>query len=295
MKKVISDSYQSEIDIIGLLTDKYNGFTRAERKVADFIYSNKMEPLYMSISNLSESCGVADATITRFCRSLGFLGFNEFKLSLAKSIAAASAVNKYSMYGETDPTDSLGDLMKKVYMDTMEGISKTLEGLNEAAVSKAVDMLISADNVFCMGQGGSAPIAMDAYSRFLSVSPKFHWVVDSHLQSMTTSLLSPKDLLLYFSYSGATKDIMDVFKVAKQSGARIVLLTRFEKSPASYLADQILLCLVNEGPLQAGSVVVKQAFLFIINVLFNEYCRRNEEESARKIEVSAKSIVCKHL
>ncbi len=294
MKKINADSYQNDIDVITLLTEKYNGFTKAERKVADFIYSNKMEPLYMSISNLSESCGVADATITRFCRSLGFLGFNEFKLSLAKSLAA-SAVNKYNMYGEVAPADSLGDLIKKIYVDTMEGLSKTLDGLNETAVSETVDMLFEAENVFCMGQGGSAAIAMDAYSRFLAVSPKFHWVIESHLQAMTTSLLTSKDLLLYFSYSGATTDIMDVFKIAAQSGAKIVLLTRFEKSPASSLADKILLCMVNEGPLQAGSIAVKQSFLFIIDVLFHEYCRRNEEVNTRKREVSAKSIVCKHL
>ena len=40
---------------------------------------------YLSISSLAKACGVAEATIFRFCRSLGFDGYNEMKIALAKA------------------------------------------------------------------------------------------------------------------------------------------------------------------------------------------------------------------
>lgn len=79
-------------------------------------------------------------------------------------------------------------------------------------------------------------------------------------------------MILFFSYSGATKDMLDVLRPARRRGAKIILVTHFAKSPAAAMADVTLLCGSKEGPLQSGSVAAKMGLLFIIDVLFNEYC-----------------------
>ena len=63
----------------------YNQFTKTEKKIADFITQNTNRVLFMSITDLSEACGVADASVHRFCRTMGVKGYQEFKMKLSLS------------------------------------------------------------------------------------------------------------------------------------------------------------------------------------------------------------------
>ena len=63
-------------NILELITEQYHSLTRSSRKLADYILANTHDSQYMSISSLAENCGVSEASITRFCRSLGLSGYN---------------------------------------------------------------------------------------------------------------------------------------------------------------------------------------------------------------------------
>ena len=74
-------------NIFAHISNGYYHFTAAEKKVADYVLSHKTAVQYMSISELAEECGVAEATVSRFCRRLKLRGYNAFKLALAKATA----------------------------------------------------------------------------------------------------------------------------------------------------------------------------------------------------------------
>ena len=112
---------------------------------------------------------------------------------------------------------------------------------------------------------------------------------------MLDLMSTPDDVILFFSYSGATKDMLDVLRPARRRGAKIILVTHFAKSPAAAMADVTLLCGSKEGPLQSGSVAAKMGLLFIIDVLFNEYCRTNPALTEANREATAGAISAKLL
>lgn len=282
-------------NIMVLLNQKYNELTKSEKKIANFLYSNHAEVQYMSITNLAEQCGVAEATIFRFCRSIGFDGYNEFKLALAKSLVREESSNHdlaadFSLFGQVDPTDDFSSMCKKLYNTEVNALNQTLQLLDEERYKRAAELLGGGGRVYCLGQGSSFIMAKEAWGRFLAVSPNFYCVEDSHLQAMTASLLEPQDVILFFSYSGATKDMLDVLRPAKQRGTKVVLVTHFERSPAVAYADVILLCGSNEGPLQQGSVAAKVAQMLVIDVLFNEFWRQNSEICIRNNEITFEAI-----
>ena len=74
-----------------LLREKYSELTRSGRLVADYLTQHAEQAQYLSISALGAACGVAEATIFRFCRSLGFDGYNEMKIALAQANAMPNA------------------------------------------------------------------------------------------------------------------------------------------------------------------------------------------------------------
>lgn len=267
-------------DVLDTMTGEYNNLTKSGRKAADYIFAHRVEAQYMSITALAEECGVAEATISRFCRTLGFSGYNDFKLALAKASGAPAADDEVGIYGKVLPEDSITDMCKKLYATN---------------VGRAVKYLSAAQRVYCFGQGGSLVIAMEAWARFITAAPQFQCIEDSHMQAMAAALSTPDDVILFFSYSGATKDMLDVLRPARRRGAKIILVTHFAKSPAAAMADVTLLCGSKEGPLQSGSVAAKMGLLFIIDVLFNEYCRTNPALTEANREATAGAISAKLL
>ena len=117
-------------------------------------------------------------------------------------------------------------------------------------------MLREAKQVFCFGQGGSMLLANDICARFASLSTKFRTSGDSHLQLLTASLMNEADVVLFVSYSGATRDMMETLRTAKAAGAKIILLTHYEDSPGASLADVVLRCGAQESPLDSGSIPI---------------------------------------
>lgn len=290
-------------NIFAIISNNYYKLTVSEKKVADYVFAHKAETQYMSISELAEDCGVADATISRFCRRLKLKGYNDFKLAVAKAGAVGSTAvdqNKPvmpSVYFESEITenDDMAELCSKLYHAHVSGISQTMSILNLDSVSRAADLIDAADTVYCMGQGGSMVIAMQAEQIFSMVSPKFREVQDSHRQISYASLMNEKDVILFFSYSGSTKEIVDLIRTAHEQGAKVILVTRFLKSPGAKLADVVLQCGSNEGPLQLGSMTAKMAQLYIIDLLYNICMRRHFDRATENQEKIAEALATKHL
>ena len=86
-----------------------------------------------------------------------------------------------------------------------------------------------------------------------------------------------------------------MLEVAKQRGIKTILVTRFPKSPAAKLADIVLYCGSNETPFQFGSIPAKVAQLVLMDILFQEYLRRNREKSEENLQRIGAALSEKHI
>ena len=91
--------------------------------------------------------------------------------------------------------------------------------------------------------------------------------MDAHMQLIMASTLTSNDVALIFSYSGSTKDTVEIAKYAKKAGAKTIVITRFTKSQLTQYADILLLCGANEGTLQDGSTSAEISQLFLVDVM----------------------------
>ncbi|NLM67630.1 MAG: MurR/RpiR family transcriptional regulator, partial [Enterococcus sp.] len=77
-----------KVGLILQIQTNYNQLTKAEKKVADYIIANKEKVLYMSITDLANACNVGDTSVYRFCRTMDFQGYQEFKMQLSLYLAS---------------------------------------------------------------------------------------------------------------------------------------------------------------------------------------------------------------
>lgn len=279
-------------DIIALMLQEYECFTRSERKIADYVLEHQEETQYISITDLSAQCGVAVSTVSLFCRKLKLAGFNDFKLELARAaLPARAALSEPG--SEITAGDSAASVMGKVLSAVQDTLNNAYHMLSEREVTRAAGLLRRAGQVVCLGQGNHAAVALAAWAQFSTTSTKFKTIQDSHMQIVVLSTLSEGDAVLYFSYSGATHELLEAVEVIRARGARLILVTRYSNSPASAYADAVLLCGPNEQPFQFGSTSALMAQLYVVEVLLSEFVRRDPEEAERNRQSVGKALTQK--
>jgi DNA-binding MurR/RpiR family transcriptional regulator len=188
----------AEENIFDKLTYRYYELTSAEKRIADCLFAKGLSAQGMSISELAEASGAAEATISRFCRRLGYEGYGAFRRAIATSAAHGQETISSPFYGEVTDTDTVPEVAGKLAAASISAIQETQELINPESIQAAAAILRQADKVLCMGQGGSMLLAQEAANVFGTVFSNYFPVADSHTQIITATQLTERDVILYF-------------------------------------------------------------------------------------------------
>ena len=118
------------------------------------------------------------------------------------------------------------------------------------------------------GSGGSAVAALDLQHKLMRVGVRAQPYTDAQLQALSASLLTPADVAVGISHSGAAQDVRQALETAKKAGSQTIALTNHPASPIARIADISLCTAAQEAsghgyPLGAGVAQVG-----LIDVLF---------------------------
>lgn len=283
----------TKVDILSLIHSRYHSFTNTEKKVSDYIIENAKDVAYMSITDLADACNVGESSVFRFCKTLKLKGYQELKIALAHSTTQENEVPQLS--SKITMQDTIDTLSTKILTATVNALTETHNLINKNDVSKAVNMMIDGSRVHFFGVGASLMTALEAKNKFMRITNKTECSIDPHLQIMSASLMTKDEVAVLISYSGSTKDTIEVAKVVKERGAKVISITRFAKSPITNYSDITLLCGANEGPLQGGSLSAKISQLYLLDLLYAEYFKRTGNTSSINRESTAKAVIDKML
>ena len=282
------------IDLLRMIEELYHSFTKSERKVADFVLQNREKVIYMSITDLADSCGVCDSTVFRFCRTLKLGGYHQFRMLLAQSINSRTDGGELSAE-EIGPQDDARNIAHKVLISGINSLRETSEMLDYTALNQAASMIASARRILFCGSGASGISAMDGVSRFMRILPNVAFTQDVHFQAISAALTGPEDLVIALTYSGSTKDTIQSLKIAKSTGSKTICITRYPKSPVVQYADVILRCASNEGPYEGGSLGGKLSQLYLLDLLYALYYRDHYDTMRKNREKTTAAIAEKLL
>jgi len=271
------------------IMEKYNSLRKSETKVADIILEHPEAAIHFSVSELAEQAGVSDPTVIRFCRSLGFKGFQDFKIYLAQSIIPGIR----NIHETVNQGENVPDLVRKVFDANTAAIQSTLGTLDFASIDEAIKELSNAKRIMFFGLGNSAVVAKDAYHKFFRIGIPCEWFEDSHMAMMAASIMKPEEVLVVISHSGSTTDIVDVLDVASKAGARSIAIVSHHKSPVSGKADHTLCVASTETEYRFEPMASRIAQLSVIDVLSVGVSLLHSEVYIANLEKSRKALVRK--
>ncbi|MFM9329721.1 MurR/RpiR family transcriptional regulator [Paenibacillus mesotrionivorans] len=262
------------------------------KTVADHILAQPQDVVHLSITQLAEVTRCAEATIFRLCRLIGMKGYQELKISLAGEMVEQPVQN---IHEEVLPEDDMAQVARKVFTSNIIGITDTLQLLDTQSLIAAVQLLNSARNVCIYAVGGSAPIAMDAYNKFIRAGISCVMHSDPHLQLTTAALLGPESVVLAISHSGSSKDLIEVVKAAGKTGAKTIVITSYTKSSLAQLADVKLYSSTRETSFRTEAISARIAQLCIIDSLYVGLSLARQEETLGNLQKIREVISTKRL
>lgn len=280
-------------NFIEKIQSTYTQFTKAEKKVADYILNNSKQVIFMSITDLANACNVGDTSVFRFCKTMKLRGYQEFKMQLSLSMNRDMDIELSTGNSPINLEDSFHVLSQKVLQNNISAINETYSLLQPEEIARVMYYFEKAERIYFFGVGASMITALAATNKFLRITPKVYCLQDSHMQAMLASMLTKDDLAFVISYSGATKDTIQVAQIAKEQGAKTVCITRYAHSPLTSYSDVTILCGSNEGPLEGGSTSAQMSQLYLIDILYMEYYKKRYEVSNINNQKTSSAVIDK--
>ena len=202
---------------------------KSERKVAEAILRDPSAATRYSIAALARAADVSEPTVNRFCRGFSATGFPDFKIRLAQSIATGTPYIGQNV----EPDDTVAEFADKIMLSTIASLDKARQALDPKALATAIDYLIQAKQINFFGMGGSASVALDAQHKFFRFNIPVMSYDDALMQRMVAAGSQVGDVIVLISYTGRTKETVEIAQVARENGATVIGIT----NPDSPLAE----------------------------------------------------------
>jgi RpiR family transcriptional regulator, carbohydrate utilization regulator len=258
----------------------YASLRAAEQRVADFILKHPEELIHLTVTELADKTQTSESTVVRLCQKIGYKGYQEFKIMLARDLVGPAE----TVYEEIAATDDIPALKQKVFAANAQALKDTMEVLQNDALERAVLALAQARRAEIYGIGGSAPLAMDAYHKFMRLGINVVYLNDGDLMAMSSSLMGSGDVVLGISHTGGSRDVCDAMENAQAVGATTICITHRATSPITKVADIKLFTAAKETVFGSDAMSSRIAQLSIIDTLYAGIANANYEKSLTNVQ-----------
>lgn len=264
----------------------------ALQRVGEQVLSAPAVVARATILETAERSGTSAATVTRFCHALGLPGYSDLRLAMAEETGRSSAVAGWEIDigREIMPTDSLERVLNMITTADIRAIQETAAGLDLAEVDKAADAISRAGRVEVYGIGGSALVAGEMQLCLHRIGiPTWSWS-DVHSGLTSASLLTPDDVAIAVSHSGATYETVEMLSTAGSKGTTTVALTSFPNSPLAEVADIVLTTAIHETTFRPDALAARHPQLIVLDLIYVAVAQRRYDTTGEALRATAEAV-----
>jgi RpiR family carbohydrate utilization transcriptional regulator len=206
--------------LLDSIRTQLDSLSKSERKVALAVLAAPNATVSQNITALARNAQVSEPTVVRFCRTLGYDGWHEFKLKLAQTLALA-----WPDADQPPLQDDLAkDLVSKICSRSINTLLDLRNNLDAGAIERALNVLARANKIEFYGQGTSGIVAADAQHKFFRSGVPTVAYADPHIHNIAAALLSPGDAVVAISQRGNSTALLRSVQIARKTGADIIAL-----------------------------------------------------------------------
>ncbi|SFR90268.1 MurR/RpiR family transcriptional regulator [Anaeromicropila populeti] len=256
-------------DIISKINKGYREFSKGQKLIADYILDNYEKAVFFTAAKLGEVVGVSESTVSRFAVLLGYEGFPQFHRALEEVVK--NKLNTVQRMEVTNDRIKQGDLLKTVLQSDADNIRKTIDGIDQEAFDKAVEIILNARTIYIIGVRSSAPLA-SFLAFYLSVVFQQVKLVESYSMGELFEKIihiDEKDVMIGISFPRYSLSTIRAVEFAEKRKADIITITDSYESPlttyskCNLIADNGLASVVDSlvAPMSVINALIVAVFL----------------------------------
>jgi RpiR family carbohydrate utilization transcriptional regulator len=272
--------------LLDSIRTQLDSLSKSERKVALAVLEHPSRTVSQNITALAKSAQVSEPTVVRFCRTLGYDGWHEFKLKLAQGLALALPGSANEQPAQDDLA---ADLVNKICSRSINTLLDLRNNLNPESIQKALDILKRANKIEFYGQGTSGFVAADAQHKFFRSGVPTVCYTDPAIHAIAAALLHEGDAVVVISQRGNNPSLVRSAKLARRGGADVIVLAP-SGTPLADLATvlipiDLIFAIDPYTPISA-----RLAYLVVIDVLAVGLALQRGPEFRRKMQNAQKAL-----
>jgi DNA-binding MurR/RpiR family transcriptional regulator len=259
----------------------------SERKIAQYILENPRSILDSTVNDIGAQAKTSGAAVIRLCKSLGLNGFQDLKVRIAGDLVKPAEQG----YRDIEPGESYFSIVQKTTSNSIQSIRDSAEIINYEELERAVQTLLSAQNVHFFGIGASNIIAKDAQQKFLRIQKNATAFTDTHLVATLIANAKEDDVVFAISHSGETAEVVKVMSLAKERGVKTISLTKYGQSSVASLADiKLFTSYSGEAAFRSAATSSRLAQLYMMDIMFLSMATVQYEQTVKAIDQTREAI-----
>ncbi|WP_022916597.1 MurR/RpiR family transcriptional regulator [Ruania albidiflava] len=205
---------------------------RSERRVVATVAEDLAAAVECTAQELADRAGVGRASVIRTAQTLGYDGYPQMRVALARELALAPS--------REEASDTVIGRLRGAVEQFGRSLPRLTSALTEELVEEFVAAVDAAPRVVVVATGLSAPLGLDLAMRLSSAGRPAEYLPDALAQQIAAGSLEPGSVCLVISGSGATATSLDAAAAARQAGATVLVMTSFARAPLVSRADVAL-------------------------------------------------------
>lgn len=266
------------------ITSRYSRLAPSMRRVADIILSDPQFVLGANLAELAARAETSQPTVVRLCQLLELRGYVDLKVALAfelgwehrqrANLKSRDGAGRYVVGGE-----SIEEIISGTALVETISVRETLANIDLETLRLGTDALHLADRIFTYGAGSSGSCGEDLQRRVLRLGYPMQALRESEEAMITASYMNERHVLIVFSHSGKTREVLQVAETAKQNGAKIIAVTNDRESPISRLGNFPIETRVRETSLRSAGIGARTAQSLVSDCLYMALAHKNIERT----------------
>ncbi|MBQ6829722.1 MAG: MurR/RpiR family transcriptional regulator [Clostridia bacterium] len=252
-----------KINLTAHITQLMPGFSKGQRRIANYILEHYDEAAYMTANCLGQTVGVSESTVVRFAAELGFEGYPELQRAVQELVR--SKLTSVQRVEVTRARMADDEVLDRVMAYDMANIRKTLEELPKETFDEAVRDLVGARRVYVFGAGSCRALANFSAYYLKLLLPNICLISTSSETEILEEMIhiSDEDALIVLSFPRYSSKTVKAAHFAHSRNAKVIAITDGVLSPLAALST----CLLSAHSDMATIVDSLVAPMSIINAL----------------------------
>ncbi len=210
--------------VLDVIKDNYGKIFSAEKKVADYVLEHPQEAVDANVSELAKASGVSDATVVRMCHHLGYKGYYQFRLMLAKDVGREEGEEIEELQNTPNP-------VMKIFQKYVNSLTAVAESINEEDMKSCVNLIKSCKQAHILAVGNTTPLALYMGFRLGRLGVKCTNDISPEYFLNHVNLADKEDIIIAISQSGSSRQVIQGMELAKEKGLKMMAITGYRQSP----------------------------------------------------------------